>query len=247
MSTRTTNPGLRAFDADRIASATGEGVMTLNGTILRTGVLLAVTAASAGYVWQQYYAGAQDAVLGVFGIGLIGALVFGLATTFRPRWAPYTAPLYAVLEGMVLGGFSAILAGGKYMDLPILAVGLTFALAAAMLGLYATGLVRATPRFTKIVVGATLGIFVFMMGSLLLGFVGVHVPGVWDNGPLAIPFCLVVLGVAAANLTLDFAMIEEGVNQQAPQYMEWYGAFGLLVSLAWIYIRMLRLLRLLRR
>ncbi|HET6230480.1 MAG TPA: Bax inhibitor-1/YccA family protein [Longimicrobiaceae bacterium] len=244
MSTRSSNPAFRIFESDRIDELMGQGVMTLNGTILRTGVLLAVTMASAGYVWWQYYAGQQDAVMGAFLVGMIGALVCAIATTLRPRWAPWTAPLYAVLEGVALGGFSAVLSGGKYLDLPILAVGLTFALAAAMLVLYVTGLVRATPRFTKIVVGATSGLLLYMLLAFGLSFVGVRVPGVWDSGPLGIGFCVLVLGVAAANLTLDFALIEEGVSRRAPQYMEWYGAFSLLVTLAWIYIRMLRLLRL---
>jgi uncharacterized YccA/Bax inhibitor family protein len=247
MSDRSSNPALRAFDASRIAEASGEGVMTLNGTIARTGALLAVTMASATYVWWQYFSGAQDAVSGAFLIGLIGALVFAIATSIRPRWAPWTAPLYAVLEGVALGGFSAVLSGGKYADLPIMAVALTFALASAMLVLYVTGLVRATPRFTKIVVGATSGLLLYFLLAFGLSFAGVALPGVWQSGPIGIGFCVLVLGIAAANLTLDFAMIEEGVAAGAPKYMEWYGAFGLLVTLVWIYIRMLRLLRLLGR
>ena len=247
MATRSSNPALRRFDADRLAgAAAGEGVMTLNGTIARTGVLLLATIASATYVWWRYQAGDADAVQASFMVGLIGALVCGLATSFRPHWAPWSAPLYAVLKGTALGGFSAILTG-RYAQLPIMAVGLTFALAAAMLGLYLTGLVRATPRFTKIVVGATGGFFVYLLLAMVLASVGVHVPGVWDGGPIGIAFCVLVLGIAAANLTLDFAMIEEGVAMGAPKYMEWYGAFGLLVTLAWIYIRMLRLLRLVSR
>ena len=243
MSERSSNPALRAFDASRLATATGEGVMTLNGTIARTGILLAVTMASATYTWMQYFAGQQDAVMGAFIVSLLGALVFGLATSFSPRWAPYTAPLYAVLEGLVLGGFSAVLSGGKYRELPIMAVGLTFALASAMLVLYVTGLVRATPRFTRIVVGATGGVFLYILLAFGLSFVGVQLPGVWQDGPIGIGFSLLVLGIAAANLTLDFGMIEEGVAAGAPKYMEWYGAFGLLTTLVWIYIRMLRLLR----
>jgi uncharacterized YccA/Bax inhibitor family protein len=247
MNDRSSNPALRAFDASRLDGAAGEGVMTLNGTIARTGILLAVTMASAAYVWFQYFSGAQDAVAGSLLIGVLGGLVFGIATALRPRWAPWTAPLYAVLEGVALGGFSAILSGGKYHDLPIMAVGLTFALASAMLVLYVTGIVRATPRFTRIVVGATGGLVLYMLLAFAFSFVGVELPGVWQDGPIGIGFSLLVLGIAAANLTLDFAMIEEGVSAGAPKYMEWYGAYGLLVTLVWIYIRMLRLLRSLGR
>ncbi len=178
--------------------------------------------------------------------GIIGGLVVALVTIFKKEWSPFTAPLYAALEGLALGGISSIL-DQAYHGIAMQAVGLTFGVLAVMLFLYTAGIVRATPRFTLGVIAATGGIFVVYMVDMVLGFFGHHISLLYDSGPLGIGISLVIVIVASLNLILDFGMIESGVQAGAPKYMEWYGAFGLMVTLVWLYMEMLRLLSKMRR
>jgi uncharacterized YccA/Bax inhibitor family protein len=220
--------------------------MTIQGTAVKTLVLMLVVAGSAGYTWLQLQAGAIGNLPLLLMGSAIGALIFALIGIFKPTTSPYVAPLYAVLEGMVLGALSAML-NIQYPGLPLLAVGLTFGVAFAMLALYSARILQATPMMWKIVGTATLGIFLFYMLSMVLGFFGVNMPLIQSSGPMGIAFSLFVVGVAAFNLILDFGMIEEGARVGAPKYMEWYGALGLLITLVWLYIELLRLLRKLQR
>ncbi|HKG94198.1 MAG TPA: Bax inhibitor-1/YccA family protein [Gemmatimonadaceae bacterium] len=223
-----------------------DGVMTLGGTVAKAFVLVLLTIASAGYTWYQYQLGNAQNLNVLLGVGFLGGFVVAMVAIFKPRTSPYTGPLYAVLEGMALGGVSAVI-NARYHGLPVLAVSLTLGVFVAMLALYVTRIIRATERTWAIVGTATLGIAVYYLIALVLGMFGVQAPLIQDSGPLGIAFSLFVVGIAAFNLILDFGLIEDGLQAGAPKYMEWYCAFGLLVTLAWLYLELLRLLRKLRR
>lgn len=242
---RSSNPafGSRAFD--RIRAQPGAETMTLQGTLLKTGVLLLVAAVSAAMVWSTYFAGNAEAAMGAAMVGVFGGLVFALVTVFVPRVSPWTAPLYAVLEGMALGGISAVMQT-QYAGIPMQAVGLTFGTAFAMLAAYRFGVIRATDRFRAVVTSATLGIGVYYLIALATGFFGIRMPLIYDTGMLGIGFSLLVVGVAALNYILDFDFVERAVAAGADRRMEWYGAFGVLVTTIWLYMEILRLLSKLR-
>jgi uncharacterized YccA/Bax inhibitor family protein len=179
--------------------------------------------------------------------GLIGGFVVALVTIFKKNWSPFTAPIYALLEGLALGGISAIFER-TYPGVAIQAVGLTLGTLFAMLLAYKTGMIRATQSFKIGVIAATGGIAVFYLVEMVLSmFFHINVPAINGSSPWGIAFSLFVVVVAALNLVLDFDMIETGVNGGAPKYMEWYGAFGLMVTLIWLYLEILRLLGKLRR
>jgi uncharacterized YccA/Bax inhibitor family protein len=177
--------------------------------------------------------------------GAIGGFVVALATVFKQQWAPVTSPIYALLEGLFVGGMSA-LAESQYPGIVIQAVGLTFGTCLAVLMAYTSGLVKATENFKMGVVAATGGIALVYLASIILGLFGVRMPLIHDNGLFGIGFSLFVVVIAALNLVLDFDFIDNGARQGAPKYMEWYAAFGLMVTLIWLYIEVLRLLMKLR-
>lgn len=239
------NPAFRNGILTRTAALPGEGAMSLNGTVLKTAALLSLTIAAALYTWGQV--GVNPARLQfLMLVGFIGGFVVALATVFRPRWAPVTAPLYGALEGVALGGISALM-NAKYDGVPAQAVMLTFAVFVVMLGLYRFRIVQATQRFRTIIMTATFGIMFFYLGSFILGFFGITMPLVNSASPLGIGFSVVAAGIAAFFLILDFDLVEEGIRRGAPKHMEWYAAFSLLVTLVWLYLEMLRLLGKLRR
>jgi uncharacterized YccA/Bax inhibitor family protein len=155
--------------------------------------------------------------------------------------APYLAVPYAALEGLVIGGISAVLEK-KYPGIAIQATALTFAVLAVLLLAYSTGLIQVTQRFRAIVVGATGAIFLLYLVTMVLNLFHVATPFMYDSSALSIGLSLIIVGVAALNLVLDFDLIQSGVAQGAPRFMEWYGAFGLLVTLVWLYMEILRLL-----
>jgi uncharacterized YccA/Bax inhibitor family protein len=221
--------------------------MTLNVTVNRTAMMLALLLITAGWTWNQFYiSGNAAAVAPYLMTGVIGGLIAALVTVFKKTWAPVTAPLYALLEGLVVGGLSAMFEM-RYPGIVIQAVGLTLGTLAAMLIAYRTGLIRATDRFKRGVIAATGGIFLVYVVDMILNFFGARVPFIHESGMLGIGFSVVVVAIAALNLVLDFDFIETGVTQRAPKYMEWYGAFGLMVTLIWLYMEMLRLLSKTRR
>lgn len=238
------NPALRSAFERTYAGVTAER-MTIAGTVGKAALLLVLTVFSAGVVWVNMPGNPGLATPAVL-VGLLGGLVVAFVTTFKPNLAPWTAPLYAVLEGLALGAISWLY-NAAYLGLPMMAVGLTAMTALAMLLAYRTGVIRATPTFRKVIVSATLGILLFYLLSFGLGFFGVRMPFIHDAGPLGIGFSLIVTGVAALNLVLDFDLIERGAQQGAPKFMEWYGGFALLVTLIWLYLEMLRLLSKLQR
>lgn len=249
---RSGNPALK--DSTFLDLSTGSVVssggdaMTLNGTVNKTGVLLLLAVLTAAFAWSQTLTPsgelAPQASLYLWG-GAIGGLVLALATVFKKTWAPVTAPMYAIVEGFFLGAISAIY-DARFEGIVMQAVLLTFGTLFALLFAYRTGLIKATENFKLGVVAATGGIFLVYLATMVLGFFGVQIPLIHESGMVGIGFSLFVVVIAALNLVLDFDFIESGVEAGAPKYMEWYGAFGLLVTLVWLYIEFLRLLSKLR-
>jgi uncharacterized YccA/Bax inhibitor family protein len=241
---RSGNPALRedVFTATRTA---GGGVMTVQGTVNKTALLLVLALATATGAWVLGTAGGPGVAGWAIGAGLVG-LGVAIATIVRPQWSPITAPIYALVEGVVLGLVSMWFEA-SYPGIAIQAVALTFGVMGAMLVLYRTGVIKVTQRFRAGVLAATLGIAVVYLVALVLALFGVRVPFLYDASPLGILISLAIVVVAALNLLLDFDLIERGARAGAPAYMEWYAAFGLLVTLVWLYLELLRLLARLRR
>lgn len=240
---RSGNPGLndKTF-ANQPRPAVGEERMTLSGTINKSFLMLIVLLAAALYPWSQYLStGDASTVSTSILVGAIGGLVLALIISFKATLAPYLSLPYAALEGLAIGGISALLER-RYPGIAIQAVGLTFGVFAVLLVAFRAGLIRVTQRFRAIVVGATGAIALVYVISMVLGFFHVNVPVLNDATPLGIIVSLVIVGVAALNLVLDFDLIQSGVAGGAPRYMEWYSAFGLLVTLVWLYLEILRLL-----
>lgn len=242
----TSNPVLARADF-RAAAAPGSATMTLAGTVAKTLVLLVILCATAGFAWLQVAGSVEppDSLGLLLLVGALGGFGVALYTCFHPEHAPTTAPVYAALEGLVLGALSALL-DARYHGLPLQAVVLTIATLTVMLLAYRAGLVRASERFRTIVLSATAAIAAFYLIAVGLAFVGLYIPFLHGGGPIGIGFSLFVTGLAALNLILDFDRIEQGIGR-APAHMEWYGAFGLIVTLVWLYLELLRLLRKLRR
>lgn len=245
---RTANPALNAktFDGLDRALDTTE-VMTLEGTVNKTGLMLFLVLFAAAWTWRLYYndPGNPAAVLPWMLGGALGGLVVGLVTVFKKSWAMVLGPLYCVLEGFFLGGISSILEA-QFHGIVIQAVALTFGTLLCLLLAYKSGLIRATENFKLGVAAATGGIALIYLTSFVLSFFSVRVPYIHESGIIGIGFSVFVVVVAALNLVLDFDFIESGATGGAPKYMEWYGAFGLMVTLIWLYLEILRLLAKLR-
>jgi uncharacterized YccA/Bax inhibitor family protein len=241
---KTSNPALNEKTFQVPVAAAGEA-MTLQGTVNKTGFLLFCVSATAAWTW--WLANSESPVAAVPWMvgGLIAGLIFAIVTIFKKEWSPITAPLYALAEGLALGGISASLEQA-YRGIAIQALGLTLGVTLVMLLLYTSGILRATPRFTVGVMAATGGIFLVYMVDLVLRFFGHQVPLLNSSGPWGIGISVVIVIVAALNLILDFGFVETGVRAGAPRYMEWYGAFGIMVTLVWMYVEILRLLSKLR-
>ena len=243
---RSGNPALKESTFLDLGSGTvvsrADGAMTLNGTINKTGLLLLLAVITAAFAWNQVEITAEGMTGGLYVWGgLIGGFILAMVTVFKKQWAPVTAPMYALVEGFFLGGISAVFEA-KYPGIAFQAVLLTFGTLFALLMAYRSGLIKATENFKLGVVAATGGIALVYLATIVLGFFGIDIPMIHDNGIVGIGFSLFVVVIAALNLVLDFDFIESGVEAGAPKYMEWYGAFGLMVTLVWLYIEFLRLL-----
>ena len=241
---RTSNPALNAKTFERFGpgAVTGEA-MTIEGTVNRTAFLLLLLVATATWTWSQAAAGVP--VGGYLLGGILGGLVAALVTIFKPAWAPVTAPIYALLEGLALGAISAYFQA-RFPGIVIQAVGLTFGVLFALLVAYRSGLIPVTQNFRLGVVAATGGIAVFYLVAIGLSFFNIRIPFLHEGSAIGILFSLFVVVIAALNLVLDFDFIEKGAEQGAPKLMEWYAAFGLIVTLVWLYLEILRLLSKLR-
>ncbi len=244
---RSGNPALKEstfLDLSSGSVVSRDGAMTLNGTVNKTGLLLLLAVLTASFAWSQTITAdgqlSPAASVYLWG-GAIGGLVMALVTVFKKTWAPVTAPLYALIEGFFLGAISAIY-NMKFQGIVFQAVLLTFGTLGALLFAYRSGMIKATENFKLGVVAATGGIALVYLATIVLGFFGIRMPMIHESGLIGIGFSLFVVVIAALNLVLDFDFIETGVEQGAPKYMEWYGAFGLMVTLVWLYIEFLRLL-----
>ena len=237
------NPTLseKAFQGQLVTDL--QNVMTVRGTINRFGFLFVMMMASAVFSWKYYYDGAN--VMPLLLTGAIGGLIVALVITFKKQWSPFLAPAYGLLEGLFVGSVSAYYDYAfreSYPGIIMHAVGLTFAVTIAMYLLYNFRIIRATEKFKAVVFTATAGIAIFYLITWVLSFFGISIPFLYQGSALGIGFSLLVVGLAALNLILDFDMIEQGSAQGAPKFMEWYAAFGLLVTLVWLYLEILRLL-----
>lgn len=242
---QSSNPTLSQKIFSRSITQDEAGTMTVRGTMAKFGFLLFMVLAGAAYTWYLYYNNQPQTMMTLMWVGLIGGLISVLAISFKPTLAPYLSPAYGILEGFALGAFSAILNDAfkeKYPGLVIQAVGLTFGVAIAMFLLYNFRVIKATQRFKSIIFSATAGIAIFYVLTLVLGMFHVNIPFMYDSSALGIGLSLFIVAIAALNLIIDFDMIEKGADMGAPKFMEWYGAFGLLVTMVWLYVEILRLL-----
>ncbi|MGV8922658.1 MAG: Bax inhibitor-1/YccA family membrane protein [Thermomonas sp.] len=219
------------------------GAMSINGTVNKTAVLLVLCLITAMFAWSQVStpAGAANAGVYVWG-GAIGGLVLAFATIFKKTWAPVTAPLYALVEGFFLGAISAMYEA-QFGGIVFQAVLLTFGTLAGLLMAYRSGLIKVTEKFRLGIVAATGGIALLYLANIGMQMFGMQGMGfIHEGSTIGILFSVGVVIVAALNLVLDFDFIEKGAAAGAPKYMEWYAAFGLLVTLVWLYLEILRLL-----
>ncbi len=237
------NPVLSEKKFEGSINRADSDVMTQRGTLNKFGIMMILLLASASFVWKAAAEGKN--IMPWMIAGAIGGLVIVIVLAFKPTFAAFLAPVYALLEGAFVGGISAYYANAFNAYAPNIvmqAVGLTFGVVIAMFVLYRTGVIKATQRFKSIVFAATAGIAVFYLIAIVLRFFSIEMPLIHESTTMGIIFSLIVVVVAALNLILDFDMIEQGAAMGAPKYMEWYGAFGLLVTIVWLYIEILRLL-----
>lgn len=222
-------------------SADGES-MTIGGTAAKTGFLLLLVLGAGAWGWTLVSPETGDTEMPIWVLPLmIGVLVVAIVTAFKPQIAIVTGPLYALSMGAMVGVISHMY-DYEYEGIVVQAILATACVFVVMLVLFVTRTIRVTNRMRGIVVGATAGIALFYLLSIVLALFGTTIPLVWDSGFFGIAFSVVVVGIAAFNLMLDFDMIERGVQARAPKGLEWYGAFGLMVTIIWMYIEMLRLL-----
>lgn len=235
---RTSNPALNDSTFDTFAVA-GEETMTIRGTVNKSFILIALVFSTALLSWD-FMTTSGNGVVYVIGSAVL-ALIIGLATSFKPTWSPYTAPAYALFEGVFLGAISGFI-DSKFPGIAIQAVLLTCGTFLCLLLAYRSGLIKATENFKLGIVAATGAIGLIYLASFVLGFFGIQIPYIHGNGIIGIVFSVVVVVIAALNLVLDFDFIEQGEAKGAPKYMEWYASYGLLVTLVWLYIEILKLL-----
>jgi uncharacterized YccA/Bax inhibitor family protein len=237
------NPALNENVFKQITLTDASNAMTVRGTMNKLGLLLVFMMAGAFYTWSGFFKG--QSVQPLMLVGAIGGFIVAIIMAFKREWAPYLAPAYGILEGLFLGAISAMYSfafADKMPNIITNAVGLTIGTAVAMFLLYNFRIIKATERFKSVVMTATAGIAIFYLIVMVLHMFNVNIPFMHDSSPLGIGISLFIVGIAALNLIMDFDMIERGAAQGAPKYMEWYGAFGLMVTLVWLYLEILRLL-----
>ncbi|MGB7861255.1 MAG: Bax inhibitor-1/YccA family protein [Acidimicrobiia bacterium] len=220
----------------------GGDTMTMSSVLGQTGLLFVLLIGAATFGWTQ---ATVDNLGPIFWGSLVVTIILLVATVVRPQWVRFTAPLYALAEGVLVGVISKTYSD-IYDGIVVQAVLATFAVFVAMLILYANRIIKVTQRLRSTIILATVGVFAFYLISIGLSFLGVSIPFVWDGGPFSILISVLIVGIAAFNLLLDFDTIERGINNQAPGWMSWFAAFGLMVTLVWLYLEILRLLALTR-
>lgn len=249
--TRSANPALSGNAFSKVLSRKeGAPVMTIQGTVNKTFLSLMLLLLGAIFTWNRFFENFDtrpDLAIRTVSVwmigGGIGGFILALVTIFKKQWSPYTVPVYAVLEGLFLGALSAFVeARFLGQGLVIQAVALTFATLFSLLLAYKSGWIKVTENFRLGVVAATGGIAMVYLVSFVLGLFGVQVGFIHGNSLLSIGVSIVVVIIAALNLVLDFDFIEKSAEARTPKFMEWYAAFGLMVTLIWLYIEFLRLL-----
>jgi uncharacterized YccA/Bax inhibitor family protein len=246
---KSSNPALQE---KRYAGTILEGIstgeeMTLKGTMNKFGVLVMLMIGSTLFAWSQFYKGGDPKPMMM--IGVFGGLAVALVMAFRMKWSSFLAPVYAILEGLFVGSVSAMY-DYLYPGLPLQAIALTLLVTLVMFLIYRYRIIRVTSKLRTVVVAATAAIAIFyLIQWLTYSFTGSAVASSFTNSstPLSIGFSVLVVGLAAFNLLLNFDTVEKGVEMKAPKYMEWYSAFGLLVTIVWLYLEILRLLSKLQR
>jgi len=241
---RSGNPALNKSSFDSF-SRTSRGaeineVMTIKGTVDKTAIGLFLL------IFSGYYSFAPGMTY-LIPVGVFGGLIVAVITIFKKEWSPITVPIYAILEGLAMGSISYMF-NQAYEGIVMQAIGLTLGILASLLLAYRSGMIKATENFKLGVVAATGGIFLVYMASFVMSFFGasISVLDPANSSLMSIGFSLFIIVIASLNLVLDFDFIEEGAKKGAPKYMEWYGAFGLLVTLIWLYLEILKLLSKLR-
>ena len=237
---RSGNPTLNEKVFSGTRAAAGEEPMTLQGTVQKTALMLLLLVAASCWTWSQARLN-PSYVLSWTIIWAIAGLVVALVTVFKKSWSPVTAPIYAVVEGLLLGTISSLFEL-RYPGIVIQAVGLTFGTMAALLLVYRSGLIKVTQNFRLGLIAATGGIFLVYLVGFVMSFFGRQIPMIHESGWVGIGFSLFVVTIAALNLVLDFDFIETAAESGQAKYMEWYAAFGLVVTLIWLYMEILRLL-----
>ena len=241
------NPTLSEKIFTRSIDQSNTELMTVRGTIQKFGFLMLLVLAGAAYTWKLYYSFKVPTMMTFFYVGMVGGMICAFATIFVPRFAKYLSPAYALLEGFVLGGLSAIINEKfkvNYPNIIMEAVLLTVGVAFAVFLLYNFRIIQATNKFRAVILSSMVGIAIFYLVDIVLGFFGVNIPfmNFGDNSVIGIVINLFVVVIAALSLVLNFDQIETGEKMGAPKYMEWYGAFGLVVTLVWLYLEILSLL-----
>jgi len=250
---KTSNPALSDKTFQNLSGAQYGGIidestqMTLNGTVNKTGILLVCAILTAAWTWHSFLLSRDvaDVTLPMLA-GVFGGFIVAIVTIFKKEWSPVTAPIYALLEGLFLGGFSAYL-DLRYPGIAMQAVGLTFGTLFVLLMAYRSGLIPVTAKLRMGIIAATGGIALFYLLEIVLSLFGIQFVSINGGGFIGIAFSLFVVAIAALNLVLNFDFIEKGVEYGAPKYMEWYGAFGIMVTLVWLYLEILNLLTKLNR
>jgi len=237
---KSSNPALSKNAMTRVYNVAGEGQMTIDGTVNKMIISLFLVMVAAYFSWNFVLKGGSPTLMYA---GAIGGFILAMVTIFKAEWSHITTPIYAILEGIFLGGISAYF-NSMFPGIIFQAVGLTFGVSFAMLFAYRSGLIKATPKFKRGIIAATGGIAIFYLVSIIGSFFGGGI-NLGSMGLLGIGIQLVIVVIAALNLILDFDLIEQTAAQGAPKVMEWYGAFSLLVTLVWLYLEILKLLAIL--
>lgn len=234
------NPALSKKAMERVMAVESADHATVGGTVFKTVILILLVAIAGVFGWRAVGQISGSAAIVLIGAA-IGALVFGLTASFAPKTTPITAPLYALAEGVLLGAVSRW-ANDAYGNIVVQAIALTGVIFFSTLFLYQARIVKVTEKFRSIVLIATVGIMLYYVVAFIMSLFGATAPLIWDTGTFGIIFSLAVIFIAALNLLLDFHFVESAAANKAPKVFEWYGAFGLTVTLIWLYIEILRLL-----
>lgn len=242
----TRNPVFSRAGFDEVYAEGDAGTMTLAGTIGKAFALLGIMSAAMLYVWfgMPPFGLSEGVIYSLFIVGFVAGVGMLLYTTSHPEVAHITGPIYAMIQGLVLGALTLVI-NAEYPGLPLQAAVITIGILGVMLAAWRLGAIQATERFRTIVVSCTLGVFAFYCIAFVLQLFGVTIPMLHEGGIIGIGFSLFVTVLAAFNLVLDFDTIEQGIGR-APAQFEWMAAFGLVVTLIWLYTEVLRLMRKLR-